>query len=250
MSLCVANPWLLLNRAEDFARLQPDPQALAGFHFPGLAQDLSGCRCSGKLHFAPQPRVPPDHQTEQTNTDSRDVDIGKVKDGAASLVIKPAAHLATMKPDVPETVGYSQEAEGRSTLWIGVASKFFGSMMYLRPADANLLVDPQARARFSVTPGLEAPHSATYATGVLLGAAEQNGMPVDAPLDLAPGRSAAASFDIFAGPKKRDLFQDNPLYQRVGYLNTIQFGSSCCGMSFCTFGWLSLWLSPVALAWS
>jgi hypothetical protein len=71
MSLCVANPWLLLNRAEDFARLQPDPQALAGFHFPGLAQDLSGCRCSGKLHFAPQPRVPPDHQTEQTNTDYR-----------------------------------------------------------------------------------------------------------------------------------------------------------------------------------
>jgi YidC/Oxa1 family membrane protein insertase len=55
------------------------------------------------------------------------------------------------------------------------------------------------------------------------------------PITLAAAGLDASSqtykFQVFVGPKEKSLFEQNPLYQQLGYMHTIQFGA-CCSMGF------------------
>jgi YidC/Oxa1 family membrane protein insertase len=183
--------------------------------------------------------------------DMREVVIGKLKAGAADpyVIFRPRPDLASMTVGEGVDVGYSQEAEGRRMLWIGQVNKYFGSMMYPQIGgaagprqDANSLGWPDGRLQFSVAAAMESPQSRAYLTCVTIGKTQADGRTADAPLELAPQEHASAHFDVFAGPKKRELFADVPLYKRLDYLDTIQFRSSC------TWSWLVLamiWLLQV-----
>jgi len=67
------------------------------------------------------------------------------------------------------------------------------------------------------------------------------------PYEIDAGATRAVTLDVFAGPKKRDLFSKNPRYDALAYRETLDF-RSC----FCTFSWLALgmmWLlNALALA--
>jgi YidC/Oxa1 family membrane protein insertase len=199
--------------------------------------------------------VPPD----DASADVRQVIIGKVKDAEPYPIFKPRTHLPTMRVGLPvweyEAVGYSQE-EGRRTLWLGEASKFFASILYPHPVppEANMLGWPEGNLQFSVAAAVENPVSRCYLTCVTIGVAEKASRRVDAPVELAPRGTFRAGFDVFAGPKKRELFSDEsapgfgPLYKNLNYLGTIEFGS-CCSWGPLTLGmmWLLQFLSKIAL---
>jgi YidC/Oxa1 family membrane protein insertase len=56
-----------------------------------------------------------------------------------------------------------------------------------------------------------------------------------APITLAAAGTDASSqtykFQVFIGPKERDLFDKNPVYNQLGYIHTIEFGA-CCSLGF------------------
>ena len=69
--------------------------------------------------------------------------------------------------------------------------------------------------------------------------------PATTPTTGKAASSTTLSFDVFCGPKKRDLFVDpdalgsEPLYQKLSYIHLLNTQStSCC--SFCAFEWLTL----------
>ncbi len=130
----------------------------------------------------------------------------------------------------PEDVVGGSAAES-PVLWIGYTNKFFGSMLYLAPREEGQLAAPSYSARFYAYPGQATASERMFVTGVELGG--------ERPLVVAPGQVVTAKLDVFAGPKDRDVFLDQnnpfyrPLYQRLGYSNTIVLGS-------CTWDWLTL----------
>lgn len=141
-----------------------------------------------------------------------------------SLVAK--ADLDKMDASKPNEVGRSNASD--PMLWFGQVNKFFGSMMYLVPADANQLCAPELGAVFQMNPIQETSDSRIFLP--------QMDVPV---LTLGP-RGAAKTpslttlkFDLFAGPKVRAMFEDaqakyyNPQYKQLRYIDTIDL-KSCC----------------------
>jgi YidC/Oxa1 family membrane protein insertase len=142
----------------------------------------------------------------------------------------------TLKPGQREPVGTSDGSP--STLWIGTVNKYFGSMMYLVPKDPNRVDAPEWKARFYLEVARESGGSKTCTTGVSL-----------PDLLLPPGSPAKEiAFEVFVGPKKRDLFSDGraphyrQAYEKLNYLGTIEFGS-CCTWAPLTLG--MMWLLGV-----
>lgn len=111
------------------------------------------------------------------------------------------------------------------TLWIGYANQFFGSMMYL-------VGEPGAvwKGKFYTAAAEESPKTRTFLTGITIHG-----------LHLAPRAAKEIEFELFAGPKKRDLFtnKDHPqfkqVYKDLNYLSTINLK-----VCFCAFSWLTL----------
>ena len=133
-----------------------------------------------------------------------------------------------MKPGQELVIGTSDQTD--PILWVGFVNKFFGSMMYLKSVTAGRLESPEYRAAFFVRAVEDVDGDRTYATGVRI-----------PKIGLAPGKSRQIDFDLFAGPKKRDIFTNQkdrlyrPLYAQLHYIGTIDFGQC-----FCTFSWLAL----------
>jgi YidC/Oxa1 family membrane protein insertase len=50
-------------------------------------------------------------------------------------------------------------------------------------------------------------------------------------LTLAPAEQKNLSFQLFIGPKDKPLFDKNPLYKNLGFMQTIDFMSCCCPAS-------------------
>jgi len=108
-------------------------------------------------------------------------------------------------------------------LWVGASNKYFASMMYPLPAQADKLAADQLPGKFYVEAVEESGGSKTYATGVRLTG-----------LDIAAGGTLGdVNFEVFVGPKKRDLFSDSgaphyrEIYHKLGFLGTIEFGACC-----------------------
>ena len=160
-----------------------------------------------------------------------------LEDNLAEIRLKPRGELAKWKPGAPERVGDSVGDNNQGPiLWVGQTNQFFGSMMYLVPREPESLAAPNYQAGFYVAAVEESPTSRTFLTGVEIPA-----------LKLPKGLSGPVVFDVFAGPKKRDMFDDEKApyfkqqYKDLNYLGTIQF----VGCTFCTIPGLSrgmMWL--------
>jgi len=127
-----------------------------------------------------------------------------------------------------EPLGNSEGVD--PTVWIGMVNKFFGSMMYLKPTVAGRVEAPTYMGEFRLrTTGLSAERR-TYLTSVLVPS-----------LQVRSHKVRQIDFEVFAGPKKRDVFVNpdddhfKPLYKDLHYIGTIDFGGC-----FCTFNWLAL----------
>ncbi len=119
-------------------------------------------------------------------------------------------------------------------LWLGYTNKFFGSMLYLKPIEADRLPAASYNASFYLMPLPETENSRTYLTGLDI-----------QEISLPAGAKVTMEFDLFAGAKRIRMFTNSEaqfykdLYQELDYISTIDLRSSC------TFAWLSfgmIWL--------
>ncbi len=134
----------------------------------------------------------------------------------------------------PIVLGRS-DAQENPVVWLAYVNKFFGSILYLEPSNAGTLNAAATNAQFYITPVQQDDKERMWETGVQIGG-----------IDLSPaGDSNAAktfTYNLFAGPKVRQMFRDDPLYSRLSYNETMSTSGSC---AFCTFNWLMdalMWL--------
>lgn len=168
---------------------------------------------------------------EDVRRDSRKLAYARLGEDGQSVQVRLVDRGQLQKAPLGETqdIGSTQATE--PVLWVGEINKFFGSMLYLLPRREDRIHAVSYPASYYSGPIRESAGSETFLTGVRT-----------ATLTLRPGGSTALNFDLFAGPKRRDMFVNTkdeyyrPLYGRLEYIGTIDFG----GCSFCTITWLSL----------
>jgi len=166
---------------------------------------------------------------EDPRSDLRKAVYGRYNPADAAVQVQRRGLDKKMQLGVPMPIGSS--ADDRPVVWLGLANKFFASMMYLTPRDPQNLAATEWSARFSIRAAKESPTSAVQVPSVVLTG-----------LALGPGQSSpTAELEVFAGPKKREMFihakaaYHRPIYQRLNYLGTIDLGSC-----FLTPAWLTL----------
>ncbi|MCD6364930.1 MAG: YidC/Oxa1 family insertase periplasmic-domain containing protein [Planctomycetes bacterium] len=165
---------------------------------------------------------------EDRRSDMRKIAYGKFmpKDQAVQTFTK--ARMAASKlthADIAKPIFLNDRDKPESILWIGHLNKFFGSMMYLVRDKVQ-----HGRSEFYFEHVLENDVSATQATGVKISA-----------WTIQPHNSGDIDFELFAGPKRREMFVDESApyfsarYKELDYVSTIDL-RNC----FCAFDWLSL----------
>lgn len=209
-------------------------------------QNLSG----GPVWFGLDQGGPSGLLREDIRGDSRLVAYGKLNpdDQQVQMFLKRMDEVTDEEDDkyvmpLGKHLTVGTAVEKTPTLWIAHANKFFASMLYVVPAEAGRLEAPTWDGQFYVAAAQEGPTSRTYLTGVRFG-----------DLHLEAGRFKQIDFAVYAGPKKRAIFtnkdhpQFKPLYKKLNYLGTIEFGR-CCTWAPLTLGmmWLLDKLSIAAL---
>jgi len=63
------------------------------------------------------------------------------------------------------------------------------------------------------------------------------------PLIFQPNSAKEYNFQLYLGPKNRDLFRANELYKKLGFVNTVTFMPCCC----CPFPGIIRWLAFIVL---
>lgn len=167
---------------------------------------------------------------EDIKADDRQAVYGYLKGGNAQAVRKPRTELdkwstnaADLFLNVPRGTYVGSSRNEEPMLWMGEANRFFASMFYVKPQGDSLAAE-QYDARFYLAARNETADSLTFLAGVQIPS-----------INIAPGQSQAVAMDIFAGPKDRDLLQQNELYKKLNYIGVIDMGSC-----FCAFDWLIL----------
>jgi YidC/Oxa1 family membrane protein insertase len=190
-------------------------------------------------------------------TDDRFCAYGKLEGDAKSGQVQVPQRMGTdllgqdngvykIPTDVPVALGRTDDAA--PVLWVGEGNRFFASMLYLRPTLADQLAAVGWQADFDFFPAMESPYSRAFVTGVRVGGARTSPEKFEHTpnLSLAAGKARQMDFDIFAGPKKREMFNtpDAPyfhkLYKELNYLGTINLQS-------CFFSWNALTLGMMWL---
>ncbi|MBN1556242.1 MAG: YidC/Oxa1 family insertase periplasmic-domain containing protein [Phycisphaerae bacterium] len=127
------------------------------------------------------------------------------------------------------------DAKTDPVLWLAYVNKFFGSILYLQPQTGDALNAADTNAQFYVRPVQQNEKDRMWETGVRV-----------EDIELAPAGDAQAArtlrWNLFAGPKIRQLFKDDPLYDRLHYNETMTMKGGC---GWCTFVWLMealMWL--------
>lgn len=181
----------------------------------------------------------------------------KADGGKIEPTYKMHAELQGGKEPVDEPVALGRSDDAAPVLWVGESNKFFASMVYLEPtvpgtlaaagwqADFYFLSEPESRESNIHIPiirvGGRRPKEDTFANHV-------------PDMALPAGGAKEMTFDIFAGPKKRDMLTDasaqyfKPLYKQLDYIGSINFQSCFCAFDSLTLGmmWLLQAISKLA----
>jgi YidC/Oxa1 family membrane protein insertase len=150
--------------------------------------------------------------------------------GVHSKYVKDAD---SMTPGVPQIVGWTNKKDDANgadpVLWIGLANKFFGSMMYLESPTPDRLAALEYKANFYEAAAKDTGDAMTYVTGVNV-----------QKLALSAGQSKTLNFQVFAGPKKRDVLENRDdggsgkeIYQKLKYIGIVDISRGGC--SYCTW---------------
>jgi len=139
-----------------------------------------------------------------------------------------------------DVVGASFDAQ--PVLWIGNTNKFFAALLHPVADESNPLKPLPLAANFYIEGATDGQAGKTFVTGVQLTNIAL--APAGAAGEGKPARQTVR-FDLFAGPKKRSLFGENPLYDRLEYIGTIDFKGCFCAWDTLSLGmmWLLEWLS-------
>ncbi len=164
---------------------------------------------------------------EDTRSDMRMLVYGQYEDGDVKVETVSSGDVGKMTPGLADARDLGRSDAAEPVLWVGQANKFFAALAYIVPKEAGKLTAPGAEAAFFGAALEETGRPQTSLAGMNLG-----------PYELKPDGSTDVRLDLFAGPKKRDLFDDTPLYRNLNYRETIDFG--WCAWERLSFG--MMWL--------
>lgn len=186
-------------------------------------ENLTGKKLSAALtQFGPTGVIREDYRQ-----DKRTLVFGKYVKGDLKVLKEAIGKLAKVKTGLGAKLTLGRSDAAQPVLWVGQSNKYFASLAYVVPAEEGTLAAPGAKVEFfRAALATESPDGRTHLTGMNLGS-----------YDVEPGKHAQVRWDVFAGPKKRDLFDGTPLYHKLHYKQALDF-ESCC--TWCAFPWLSL----------
>lgn len=173
------------------------------------------------------------------------------------VVFKLHGELQGGKTPVNSPVALGRSDDADPVLWVGHSNKFFASMVYLESDVPERLAAPTWEADFYFLSEPESSTSNVHVPAIRIGGKR---VTEDAFIHIpdlalpAGGKPKEMTFDIFAGPKKRDMLSDasaqysKPLYQKLNYLGSINFSSCFCAINSLTLGmmWLLQGISTIA----
>ena len=119
----------------------------------------------------------------------------------------------------------ASDKAGQNLIWAGAGNKYFAAIMRPVPAEGNNIVDGLTISK-AVFYDVDAEHEGRADTnenfGFIMGVND---------IELNAGSSAEYMFQLYAGPKEKDRFEDNELYNKLGFIHMIDF-PMCCGNIF------------------
>jgi YidC/Oxa1 family membrane protein insertase len=114
-------------------------------------------------------------------------------------------------------------------MWIAASDKYFTSIIRPVPTDSNLYSNWIASS-YAITMDPDPSVKDDENLGVML--ETQN-------VSIAAGKEITYKYQIYIGPKDKNLFNSNVLYKQLGFINTIDFQACCWVVGF---GWLSFFI--------
>ncbi|MCD4699369.1 MAG: YidC/Oxa1 family insertase periplasmic-domain containing protein [Phycisphaerae bacterium] len=166
---------------------------------------------------------------EDVRGDNRTLAYGLFEDGKVKVESLSSRDIGKMEVGLANKRGLGRSDVAEPVLWAGQTNKFFAALTYIIPEDSGKLSAPAAQASFFGAALEETGQLRTSLAGMNLG-----------PYELKGGGSTDVRLDLFVGPKKRNLFDDSPLYQNLGYKETLQTGACFCAFQPLTLG--MMWL--------
>lgn len=170
-------------------------------------------------------------EREDTRTDSRKAVAGfrDIKD----QIVSSRLNIRKLRKAVTD----EQRAlthRGAGFLWAAITNKYFAAIVVPEPGSdtdfCNWIIDKLGW--FAETAGGEGNIGIDLRTTTIT---------------LAEENSRTFNFELFIGPKDKDLFDKNPMYKNLGFVQTIDFLACCCPAAIIqplAFGilWLMKWL--------
>jgi len=191
-------------------------------------------------------------------SDDRFLAYGKQKadGGAVEVAYRMHAELQGGKVSVDSPVALGRSDDAAPVLWAGESNKFFASMVYLEPAAPGTLAAAGWQADFYFLSEPESKDSNIHIPAIRVGGRrpKEDTFAHVPDMALPAGGGKEMTFDIFAGPKKRDMLTDasapyfKPLYKQLNYIGAINFQSCFCAFDSLTLGmmWLLQAISKIA----
>ena len=191
-------------------------------------------------------------------SDDRFLVYGKQKadGGQIEATYRMHAELQGGKVPVNSPVALGRSDDAAPVLWAGESNKFFASMVYLEPAAPGRLAAAAWEADFYFLSEPESQTSNIHIPAIRIGGRrpKEDTFAHVPDMALPAGGGKEMTFDIFAGPKKRDMLTDasapyfKPLYKQLDYIGSINFQSCFCAFDSLTLGmmWLLQAISKLA----
>ena len=181
----------------------------------------------------------------------------KAEGGQIEAAYRMHAELQGGKVPIDSPVALGRSDDAAAVLWAGESNKFFASIIYLEPAAPGRLAAAAWQADFYFLCEPESPTSNVHIPAIRVGGRRtKEDVFAHVPDMVLPagGAGKEMTFDIFAGPKKRDMLTDasapyfKPLYKQLDYIGAINFQSCFCAFNSLTLGmmWLLQAISKIA----
>ncbi len=121
-------------------------------------------------------------------------------------------------------------------IWASTANKYFGAILWLQPGEITtetLLVDRGEYYDSKLRKGFDAKNQPKTDGSENIGFTMQL-----YGVHLPAGESKTYNFNMYLGPKEKGIFEDNPIYNKLGFIQAIDF-RMCLGNLFRP---LSFWI--------
>jgi YidC/Oxa1 family membrane protein insertase len=190
-------------------------------------------------------------------SDDRFLVYGKQKAEGGQIEVAYRMHAELQGGKVPVNSRLGRSDDAAPVLWVGESNKFFASIIYLEPTAPGSLAAAGWQADFYFLSEPESPTSNVHIPAIRVGGRRTKEDVFAHVPDMAlpaGGAGKEMTFDIFAGPKKRDMLTDasapyfQPLYKQLDYIGSINFQSCFCAFNSLTLGmmWLLQAISKIA----